>query len=262
MAANATDRPSSSHVRAVSRALVVLDSFAGKASQSLAEISHATGLDKGTTRRLLLTLMRSDYVAQDPDTQHYKLGQAIRQLAANVEHARDLRTIAQPWLLALSNELGVTTFLSVYEEGTAICIDRLHGMRGVEVHRWAIGGTLPLNCGGAPKLLLAYRPDEEIERILAGRLPALNENSITDPDRLRERLKRIRERGWECAVDDVALGITAVAVPVFGNGGPPVCAVSMAGLTPQHVEDGHPVHLDKLREVAARIATRLVPAAH
>src|SRR5690606_24706310 len=93
------------NVRAVTRALSVLDSFAGKNLQSLAQVSAATQLDKGTTRRLLLTLMHSDFIAQDPVTQHYRLGAAIRKLAANVEDSRDLRSIAQPILLQLANEL-------------------------------------------------------------------------------------------------------------------------------------------------------------
>ena len=66
--------PSSQNVRAVARALAVLNAFAGKSLQSLAEVTQATGLDKGTTRRLLLTLINSGFVAQDPVTQHYRLG--------------------------------------------------------------------------------------------------------------------------------------------------------------------------------------------
>jgi len=63
----------SQNVRAVARALAVLNSFAGKSTQSLAEVTNATGLDKGTSRRLLLTLMKGGFVAQDPVSQHYRL---------------------------------------------------------------------------------------------------------------------------------------------------------------------------------------------
>lgn len=241
------------NVRAVTRALSVLDSFAGKNLQSLAQVSAATRLDKGTTRRLLLTLMHSDFIAQDPVTQHYRLGAAIRKLAANVEDSRDLRSIAQPILLQLANELGITAFISVFRDNSAVCLDRVHDMRGIEVHWWAIGGTLPLNCGGAPKVFLAYQPEEVIERILSEPLQKLNAKSVTDPDVLREQLRLIRKRGWECAIDDVAVGITALAVPVLDENGDAACCVSMAGLTPQMVERGRPVFLQRLKDAAEAV---------
>lgn len=241
------------NVRAVTRALSVLNSFAGKNLQSLAQVSAATKLDKGTTRRLLLTLMHSDFIAQDPVSQHYRLGAAIRKLTSNVEDSRDLRAIAQPILLQLANDLGVTAFVSVFQDDSAVCLDRVHDMRGIEVHWWAIGGTLPLNCGGAPKVFLAYQPEEVIERILSGPLEKLNAKSITDPEVLREQLHVIRKRGWECAIDDVAVGITALAVPVFGADGQLECCVSMAGLTPQMVERGKPVFLGRLQAAAEAV---------
>jgi DNA-binding IclR family transcriptional regulator len=235
----------------------VLNSFAGKNLQSLAQVSAATGLDKGTTRRLLLTLMGSDFIAQDPVTQHYRLGPAIRKLAANVENSRDLRALAQPILLQLAGDLGVTMFLSVFQDDAAVCLDRVHDMRGIEVHWWAVGGTLPLNAGGAPKLFLAYQSAETIDRLLAEPLPSLNARTITDPATLRLHLEQIRKRGWECAVDDVALGITALAVPVLDGEERIICCLSMAGLTPQMVERGRPVHLRRLQDAAAALRDKL-----
>ena len=245
------------NVRAVTRALAVLNSFAGKGVQSLAEVTLATGLDKGTTRRLLLTLMNSGFIAQDPVSQHYRLGRAVRALVAHVADARDLRSIAQPVLTDLAGELHGTAFLSVYDGGDVVCLDRIHDMKGIEVHWWAVGGALPYNCGGAPKLLLAFQPEEEIERVLLRPTTELTPKSITNVDELRQSLARIRERGWELAVDDVALGLSALAVPVRGPQGEVVCAISIAGLTPQMVSRNRPVHLARIQRAAAAIERRL-----
>lgn len=251
------NRPQVQTVRAVTRSLAILNSFAGKKQQSLAEVSQSTGLDKGTTRRILLTLMNENYVAQDAVTQHYRLGQAIRELASNVEDAQDLRSIAQPTLLALASDLGVTVFLSVYQDGDAVCLDRVHDMRGIEVHWWAIGGTMPLNCGGAPKVLLAHRSETEIEKFLTEPLQTMNGISISDSEELRARLSLIRKQGYECAKDDVAVGMTALAVPVLDAQGVLVCVVSIAGLTPQLISKNKPVHLLQLRQAAQQIRSDL-----
>jgi DNA-binding IclR family transcriptional regulator len=252
-----TTEAATHNVRAVTRALSVLSSFAAKSRQTLAEVTVATGLDKGTTRRLLLTLMDSGFVVQDPATQHYRLGRAVRDLAADVADDLDLRAIALPVLTELASELHITAFISVYERGDVICLDRVHDMKGIEVHWWAIGGTLPYNCGGAPKLLLAYQAPDEIDRVLQRDPVALTAKSIVDRDRLRASFETIRTRNWECAIDDVTLGLTALAVPVRTPAGRIVCCVSMAGLTPQLVVGGKPVHLKRLQQAAESVERRL-----
>ncbi len=247
----------SQNVRAVARALAVLNSFAGKSTQSLAEVTNATGLDKGTSRRLLLTLMKGGFVAQDPVSQHYRLGRAVRDLAANVADELDLRSIAQPVLTELVSELHVTAFLSVYDDGAMVCLDRIHDMKWIEVNWVAVGGTLPYNCGAAPKLLLAYQPKEEIDRVLKRPPSSLTPKSTTDPGELRAELARIRKRNWELAVDDVALGLSALAIPIRDPDGAIVCAISIAGLTPQLVSRNKPVHLPRMQKAAAMIERRL-----
>ena len=249
--------PRAQNVRAVTRALSVLTSFARKRLQSLAEVTSATGLDKGTTRRLLLTLMKSGFVVQDPATQTYRLGRAVRDLAAAVADDLDFRGGAAPIATALAADLHMTSFISVYQDGDVVCLDRIPDMKGVEVHWWAVGGALPYNCGGAPKLLLAYQPADEIERVLRRDLVALTPRSIVDRNALRKRLALIRRRGWEFAVDDVALGLSALAVPVRASDGSIAGALSVAGLTPQMQDRGKPVHLKQLQAAAARIEAGL-----
>jgi DNA-binding IclR family transcriptional regulator len=201
--------------------------------------------------------MKSGFVAQDPVSQHYRLGRAVRDLAANVADELDLRSIAQPVLTRLAGELRVTAFLSVYEDGAMVCLDRIHDMKWIEINWVAIGGTLPCNCGGAPKLLLAYQPKEEIDRVLKRPLSPVTPKSIINRAELRAELAQIRKRDWELAVDDVALGVSALAVPVAGPDGAIVCAISIAGLTPQLVSRNKPVHLSQIQQAAAMIERRL-----
>lgn len=139
---------SAMNVRAVVRAASILRSFRQRPLQTLAEISTTTGLDKGTTRRLLVTLMNTGFVVQDPVSQKYGLGRMIRILSSSVVDHFDLRSVAVPVLTAIASELHLTTFLSVYQDHSALCLERLHDMKGMEVHWWPVGGTLPINTGG------------------------------------------------------------------------------------------------------------------
>jgi len=244
-------------VRAVQRAMTILRAFEGKGLQSLAELTEATGLDKGTTRRLLLTLATGELVLQDARSQRWGLGQGVRRLAASVPAGADLREAALPLLAQLAADLQITVFLSVYRDGQAICLERVHDMKGMEVRWWAVGGNLPLNVGGAPKVLLAHQDPAEIERRLREPLTAVTPRSVTNPAVLRRHLATVRRRGWDLAVDDVVVGLSALAVPVLDAEGRPVCCVSLAGLTPQMVHRGRPAHLSRLQSVARSIAAAL-----
>lgn len=244
-------------VRSITRALAILNSFAGRGFLTLGEIAQATKLDKATTRRILLTLIGGRFVVQDPATQRYGLGGAIRTLSASVVEHFDLRATAAPVLADIAAELHTTMFISVYRDGSAVCLDRIHDIHGMEVRWWAVGGTLPLNCGGAPKLLLAYQKREEIDRVLARPLTQLTPKSITDPRVLRRQLDRIRERGWEVAIDDVTVGLSAMAVPVLDSDGSIICALSMGGLTPQMVQRGQPLHLKRLQAAAEAVRAHI-----
>lgn len=255
-AVDGTATEESGGVRAVNRAIAILKTFPDRPRQSLAEVAEAARLDKGTTRRLLLTLMGEGFIVQDEATRQYGLGSAIRRIAAAAEDI-DIRRIANPELTRLANLLSVTSFLSIYQNHGAVCLERMHDVKGMEVRWWSIGGQLPLNCGGAPKLLLAYQDEAEIDSALAGDLVQLTPKSVTDRTELRTHFAQIRKRGWELAIDDVALGLTALAVPIFNRDGAVVAALSIAGLTPQMHQRGKPLHLEQLQTAARAIADQL-----
>jgi IclR family KDG regulon transcriptional repressor len=168
-----------------------------------------------------------------------------------------MRATAAPVLAEIAAELHTTMFVSVYRDGAAVCLDRIHDIHRMEVRWWAVGGTLPFNCGGAPKLLLAFQPPAEIDRALSRPLTPLTPKSIMDPRVLRRQIAKIRERGWEFAVDDVAVGLSALAVPVLDKDNTIVCSLSMAGLTPQMVDRGQPRYLKRLQAAAQAVRARI-----
>ena len=89
-------------------------------------------------------------------------------------------------------------------------------------------------------------------------MPRLTPNSIVKAAALQSRLEKIRQRGWEFAVDDVSVGLAALAVPVLDGRGQLVAAISASGLTPQmQTPAGRPVHLDLMLAAAEKIASAI-----
>lgn len=251
-------RPSDGSVRAVRRALAILRSFTlSDRALALGEIAERARLDKGTTRRLLITLMTERLIEQDAATKGYSLGLGVLELASGFTPCDDLRQRAQPVLAAIAESTEATAFLGVVHDGTALCIGRVDGGQTIQIRSWSIGGRMPLSCGAGPRVLLAFRPEPEIAALLARPLPALTRRSPTDPAALDAALARIRERGWEIGVDDVVEGIGSLGLPVRDRDGRVIAAVSISGLRPHIVADEHPRHLEVLSAKVAELERRL-----
>ena len=260
MAQGAKPRDGSSlpRVRAVSRAIAILRAFTPEAPYlPLAGVAARAGLDAGTTRRILVTLRDDGLVRQDERSGHYCLTLGVLQLAGAVPQADSLKDLTENVLIALADETRATVFLSAAIDEEAICLARYHGESAIQVRWWAVGGSLPLNCGAAPKILFAYMPEEMRERLLDQEMTQLTPHSVADPKALRGELDTIRERGWALAQDDVAEGLSALAAPVRNDAGEVIAAVSIGGLTPQILGGSEPKLLPRLLACADDLSGRL-----
>jgi DNA-binding IclR family transcriptional regulator len=243
-------------VRAVSRAVAILRAFRqDRPSLGLAEIAASAQLDRGTTRRMLLTLMDEGLVRQDSVSQLYALTLRILELAAAAPTG-GLREEARPVMLRLARETGATVFLSVAGTPGALCLERVDGHDPVQVKWWAVGSHMPWNCGAGPRLLLAHMPEPEARAALRHAV-RLTPNSATNSRTLLAHLAEVRRRGFEVTVDDVTVGLSAVAVPV-GRASAPDAALSIGGLTDRLLDaTGAPRHIEVLLEASRAITANL-----
>ena len=248
-------------VRAVDRAIALLRAFRPDQSRlGLSELARQVGLDKGTTRRLLQTLQLNELVEHDERTQTYALAVGLAELGSAVTTGRELRDIAGPYLTEIAEKTGATSFLWVHVAGRGLCVDRVRAsLPHVDATWFAVGAQAPLNCGGGPRVLLAYLDDEQRRLALSIEMPRRAPASQTDPELLLREAERIRAQGWELA-DDFFIGLTGVGVPIFDRSGALAGALSISSLTSIVAPDGHPVHLEALFDAARRIGARLLPA--
>ncbi|WP_281968279.1 IclR family transcriptional regulator [Roseovarius nanhaiticus] len=230
---SSNENSGTARVRAVHRAMAIIGAFTPERTHlKLTEIAHKAQLDAGTARRLLVTLRDEGVIGQEKRSGRYFLTMQILRWAAAVPASRSLLDIADPHLNALSRRIGVTVFLSVLSDTKAVCLARYQGSSAVQVRWWSVGGTLPLNCGAAPRLLWAFQREDLRERILGEPFIALTPSSLIDPDRMRVLLARIRRNGWCYTEDDVVEGLSALAGPLRDTRGNVVAAVSLGGLRP------------------------------
>lgn len=247
-------------VRALDRGIVLLKAFTpAKPRQTLTELTIAADLDKGTARRLLQTLLIAGLVDYDERQALYSLSVGVLEIASAVHTGRELREVSAPYLSDIAEACRATAFLWVHHEGMAVCTERVRaGHPSIDVSWFSVGSRTPLNCGGGPRTLLAFISPDELKFALQRPLLKRTEKSQTDPRVLRKAAKRIREAGYELAIDDFVPGLAAIGVPVFNRSGALAGSISITSLTAQLVENDRPRHVDTLRRAADEIRHQLI----
>lgn len=245
-------------VQSVERAVAILRSFSrGKPERGVNELARELGLHKSTVSRLLGTLERQGLVARNPQTGAYRLGLELIVLAAQVVEHIDLREIARPHLRELSERCQETVNLAILHEGQVMDLEQFAPpVRSVKNIGW-VGRRMPPHCTAAGKVLLAHLPPDKLERFLQSRLERLTPRTITDPERLREELRRVRVEGYAVAEEELEDGLNALAAPIHDHTGAVNAAVSLAGPAFRMPPAVFPQLAALLMETCARISAEL-----
>jgi len=246
-------------VHSLERGLDLIEILAdGAPEKSLTELSQKAGFNLSTTHRILSALKSRGYVEQNPKTLKYKLTFKFFEIGNIVVRHLNLREEAIPILTDLAEKTGESAYLIILDNDEALCLERIDGRHYIQVLFLKVGGRMPLNIGAGPRVLLAHLPDKEIERIIKEKgLARWTKNSITDPDTLKEDLKKIREQGYALSFEDVTEGAAALGCPVRNWEGKVVAAVSISGLSSHFAEENLPPLIDTVKSAAEKLSQRL-----
>ncbi|GAA2878564.1 IclR family transcriptional regulator [Streptosporangium fragile] len=242
------------------RALAVLEYVRDHAGAghglSLTRLAEALGLSKSTVLRLTAPLVESRLLERDRRTGAYRLGNGALHLGQAYLATLDLRTVSAEESHRLMSEVRETVHLVVYDPPDVVYIDKVENETNVRMAS-RIGSRAPLYCTAVGKAILAWQPDEDVEKAVAAGMPPITRHTITDAARLRAELSRIRQRGY--AVDDRENEpeVRCVAAPIFNHNDAAFSAISVSGLTSRitaaRVRDLGPL----VAETALRISRKL-----
>jgi len=228
-------------VQSVGRAVRILELVADHPGQlGVTELGRRLGVHKATAFRLVSTLAEGGLLERDPATDKYRPGFGLVRLASTALAGLDLIRQARPVLERLAEHTQETVNLAVLEGREVMNIDQVAGSHAVVNVNW-VGKRTPLHCTSNGKVLLANLPKRERERALARPLARGTPRTIVDPEVLRTQLHQARARGYASTVEELEVGLNAVAAPVREPGGDVVAAVSVAGpayrLTPARIPE-------------------------
>ena len=130
----------------------------------------------------------------------------------------------------LAEETQTTVYLSVVKGDMVECKARHNGGRAIEVRWWNVGELRHFNIGTGPRILLAFQEPGRRAYLI----DAVLKLDQGEADALRTELEEIRSRGVIVKHDEIAPGLSAMAVPLLDQNGRILAAISTGGLTPRY----------------------------
>src|SRR5579864_136028 len=227
-------------VQSLDRALEILKLLGNEPEMRITDLARRLEVHKSTVFRLLATLEEHGLVEQNPSTERYRLGYGLVRLAGSVVAELDLARTARGVLEELALRTGETVNLAILQGDQVVNIDQIAAPNLVVNVNW-VGKQTPLHATSNGKVLLAFLPEAERTRLLSQPLVRFTPRTITDVKTLERQLTRVREEGWAFTLEELEIGLNAVAAPVRGTDGQVSAAVSVAGpsyrVTPQRLTE-------------------------
>jgi IclR family transcriptional regulator, acetate operon repressor len=200
---------------------------------SVGELADRSGLPKSTTSRLVSALERQGLVQRLGERGRLTPGPVLLRYA-NRDVSTTLVELAAPSLRRLADASGETINLAVPGVDGVEHLAQEDTAHFVGVTDW-VGRKVPFEQAANGKVFLAF--------------------NTASPD-----LARVRTRGYATSVDELEVGLTALAAPVFGPQGDALAALSISGpsarLTSERIAQLAPLLVDEANVLAERLGHR------
>ena len=244
-------------VEALARGIAVIEAFdQAHPELSLSDVARRAGVVPSTARRSLHTLEALGYVRRV--NKRFVLGARILTLGSAYLRAAHIDDALMPELRRIVSLFGDAASVSVLDGHDILYVAHVSEQRAVRPIA-GLGMTYPAYATSMGRVLLSALPAEEIDRYLEeAKLEKLTERTQTDPGRLRRIIEEVRQSGYATVVDELAYGVTALAVPIQAAGGRTVAALNSSGYS-GHLSEEVLVRerLSELRLSAGRIAATI-----
>jgi IclR family acetate operon transcriptional repressor len=149
----------------------------------------------------------------------YHLGIACFAVGQAALAQLDIRRVSLPYLQELNRQTRETLHLTVRHGLSAVYVEKLDSPEQLRIHS-RIGASVPLYCTAVGKVMLAYMPEDERERVLPQlALKRLTPNTAGSIQELEAELSRVRKNGYACDLEEHELHIRCVAAPIWDHAG-------------------------------------------
>jgi len=246
-------------VRCVDRALDILLCFTREdPARTMTQIAETVGMSKTTVHRLLATLEHKRFLTRDKATGVYRLAFRFIEMASLALQDVELNRWAHPYLKDLSAKYGETVDLSILDGTRVMYLEVIESSQRVKLAA-AVGQRLPAFFTASGKALLAFVPEEQLEKILAENLANHNGEKASLPslEEAKKDLRLVAERGYAISEQEYEDQINAVAAPIFDAERRAIASIAIVGPSFRLPKERLPELGESIRQVAGTIAQEI-----
>ena len=237
------------YIASLAKGLRLIEVFGADAPRlSITQAANASGLDRATTRRILLTLHQEGYA--DHDGKFFTLTPRVLRLGVSAIASLPLAQIVQPWLDQLSGQIGQSCSVALLDEIEIVYIARAAQKRVMSIGLMP-GSRLPAFATSLGRVLLSALPVEEARsRIEASDLSPRTPYSMTESAQILEQVALVRSQGFAIVDQEIELGLRSIAVPLIDQRGRIVAAINIGlAATQETADELSEIYLPKLLDI-------------
>ena len=214
-----------SPVAVLDRVSILLSAFEGSERLTLSELSRRTGFPRSSTHRMLVQLVRLQWVRR---REHgYELGMKMFEMGSLVRHHDSLHAAAAPILHQLHSSTGLVVHLAILDGTEVLYLEKI-GDRFTMAVPSRVGGRQPAIRTALGKAILALNVPDAVKSADSPWLP--EDLDVTGANRLRHEFAAIRERGVAHDRGENVSGLSCIAAAIV-DGHSAVGAISVCGPT-------------------------------
>jgi IclR family transcriptional regulator, acetate operon repressor len=210
---------------------------------ALTDLASAAGLPKSTASRLISALERRGLIEQDGERGRLRPGPAILRVAERSMLERNIVELSRPTLDVLAEASGETINLAVPGPDGVEHIAQVDSRHFLGAGQW-LGRSVGYEHSANGKVFAAF-----------GRAPARAAEAIPS-----SALQAIQRNGFGASIDELEVGLSAMAAPVRGARGEVIAALSISGpslrMPPARIEELQPILISEARTLSRRLGHR------
>ncbi len=225
-----------------------------QAPTTVSEVAVRLNTSVPSASRMVQTLTEAGAIRRDVQSGRFEISVGLAQVGAAALRSLAFRRAALPVIAGAISELRRPVNIGVPDRDNAIWLESVT-FSGNYTSSTLMGVAIPYHAATMGKVLLAFMPPADVERIIGGNLHRYTEATLIAPESLRAELALIRDCGFAINRGEFRENGLAVAVPLIDSLGQPVAAFSVPATQDELEPTGDLVR--KLRHLTGSIAQQL-----
>ncbi len=215
-------------IQSVLNAIRILEAIGSLQPVGVSELSRQVGLPKSSVQRALLTLDRAGWVcAAEGDRTTWRLTSAMLGISLKAFGEYSLRDYAESAMRELQRRTNETVHLVSLDGDCGLILHRIDSSQPVRAFV-SVGTRSPLHATASGQAILAHLPADKVEEILATSLDTYTDSTVTDRQKLVDRLETVRRRGYAVNVAEWRDEVASVSSPILSVDGSVVAALTVS----------------------------------